>query len=86
MHFVMIVILLGKRFNEHGKRLVYRNQTFLLKNDCFSPKCRVKVTGKKRNVVINGILEAFLKAYPHKRPAPKDDDQDKPVAKKAAVC
>ncbi len=34
----------------------------------FSPQCRVKVTGKKKNVVINGILEAYLKAYPHKRP------------------
>jgi hypothetical protein len=28
----------------------------------------VKVTGKKKNVVINGILEAFLKAYPQKGP------------------
>ncbi|CAF3932907.1 unnamed protein product [Adineta steineri] len=40
------------------------------------PKCRVKVTGKKKNFVINGILEAYLKAYPHKRPAPKEDDDD----------
>ena len=32
------------------------------------PHCRVKVTGKKKNVVINGILEAFFKAYPEKRP------------------
>jgi hypothetical protein len=46
-------------------------------NDCYAsweviqrtcPKCRVKVTGKKKNVVINGILEAFLKAYPQKGP------------------
>ena len=35
------------------------------------PKCRVKVTAKKKNVVINGILEAFFKAYPEKRPALK---------------
>lgn len=35
------------------------------------PKCRVKVTGKKKNVVINGILEAFFKAYPEKRPVLK---------------
>jgi len=40
----------------------------------FSPKCRVKVTGKKKNVVINGILEAFLKAYPQKRPVLKPID------------
>ena len=33
-----------------------------------SPKCRVKVTGKKKNVVISGILEAYLKANPQKRP------------------
>ncbi len=42
--------------------------------DIFSPKCRVKVTGKKKNVVINGILEAFLKAYPQKRPVLKPID------------
>ena len=37
--------------------------------DLFSPNCRAKVIGKKKNVVINGILEAYFKAYPHKRPA-----------------
>jgi len=37
----------------------------------------VKVTGKKKNFVINGILEAFLKAYPHKTPAPKQSDEEK---------
>jgi hypothetical protein len=49
----------------------------------FSPKCRVKVIGKKKNFVINGILEAFLKAYPHKRPGPKELDQDYEKSKKA---
>lgn len=43
----------------------------------FSPQCRVKVTGKKKNVVINGILEAFLKAYPNKRPVLKPIDNSK---------
>lgn len=43
----------------------------------FSPKCRVKVTGRKKNVVINGILEAFLKAFPHKRPEPKIEEESK---------
>ncbi len=37
----------------------------------------MKVTGKKKNVVINGILEAFLKAYPQKRPALKTIDNTK---------
>ncbi|CAF2951042.1 unnamed protein product [Rotaria sp. Silwood2] len=55
-------------------------------NDCYSsweaiqrtcPKCRVKVTDKKKNVVINGILEAFFKAYPHKRPVLKAIDNTK---------
>ena len=41
-----------------------------------SPKCRVKVTGKKKNFVINGILEAYLKAYPQKRPEPKVTEND----------
>ncbi|CAF1251860.1 unnamed protein product [Rotaria sordida] len=41
------------------------------------PKCRVKVIDKKKNVVINGILEAFLKAYPHKRPVLKAIDNTK---------
>ncbi len=52
-------------------------------NDCYGsweavqrtcPKCRAKVIGKKKNVVINGILEAFLKAYPQKRPVLKTID------------
>lgn len=43
------------------------------------PKCRVKVTGKKKNFVINGILEAYLKAHPHKRPAPKQSDEEKQI-------
>ncbi|CAF1199673.1 unnamed protein product [Rotaria sp. Silwood1] len=55
-------------------------------NDCYlsweaiqrtCPKCRVKVTDKKKNVVINGILEAFFKAYPHKRPVLKAIDNRK---------
>jgi hypothetical protein len=37
----------------------------------------VKVVGKKKNVVINGILEAYLKAYPHKRPALQTIDNTK---------
>ncbi len=52
----------------------------------FSPKCRVKVTGKKKNFVINGILEAYLKAYPHKRPVPKEPDEDKSKNIKHQVC
>ncbi len=52
----------------------------------FSPKCRVKVTGKKKNFVINGILEAYLKAYPHKRPVPKEPDEDKSKNTKYDVC
>ncbi|CAF4313079.1 unnamed protein product [Rotaria sp. Silwood2] len=53
-------------------------------NDCYAsweavqrtcPKCRVKVIGKKKNFVINGILEAYLKAYPHKRPVSKQSDE-----------
>lgn len=54
------------------------------KNDVrrfFSPKCRVKVTGKKKNVVINGILEAYLKAFPHKRPQPRIDDESEKTNK-----
>jgi hypothetical protein len=35
------------------------------------------VIGKKKNVVINGILEAYLKAYPHKRPVLKAIDNNK---------
>ena len=35
----------------------------------------MKVIGKKKNVVINGILEAYLRAYPHKRPEPKQTDR-----------
>jgi len=46
------------------------------------PKCRVKVTGKKKNFVINGILEAYLKAYPHKRPVSKQPDEDSDESKK----
>jgi hypothetical protein len=49
----------------------------------FSPKCRVKVTGKKKNVVINGILEAYFKAYPHKRPALQPIDNTKREMKTA---
>jgi len=45
------------------------------------PKCRVKVTGKKKNVVINGILEAYLKAFPHKRPQPRIDDESEKTNK-----
>lgn len=37
----------------------------------------MKVTGKKKNVVINGILEAFLKANPQKRPVLKPIDNSK---------
>ena len=46
-------------------------------NDCYRsweriqrtcPKCRVKVTSTKKNVVINGILDAFYKAYPERKP------------------
>ena len=48
-----------------------------------SPKCRIKVIGKKKNFVINGILEAYLKAYPHKRPAPKEPDEHNEKSKKA---
>ncbi|CAF1051190.1 unnamed protein product [Adineta ricciae] len=46
------------------------------------PKCRVKVTGKKKNFVINGILDAYLKAHPNKRPAPKEPDEDTEKAKR----
>ncbi len=48
----------------------------------------MKVTGKKKNFVINGILEAYLKAYPHKRPVPKEPDEDHEKSKKSkyAVC
>ena len=62
-------------------------------NDCYSsweaiqrtcPKCRAKVTAKKKNVVINGILEAFLKAYPHKRPVLKSIDNTAGAVKTAA--
>lgn len=44
--------------------------------------------GKKKNFVINGILEAYLKAYPQKRPAPKEPDEEYNKAKKAKhdVC
>ena len=44
-----------------------------------SPKCRVKVIGKKKNVVVNGLLEAYLKAFPHKRPEPKTIDKPMPA-------
>lgn len=51
------------------------------------PKCRVKVTGKKKNVVINGILEAFFKAYPDKRPALKTMDNTQPsTTARVQVC
>ena len=76
MPFAVIVTHLGKRCNEPGKidrtvhgfvRVDHRAMNIFY---C-SPKCRVKVIGKKRNVVINGILEAYLKAFPNKRPEAK---------------
>ncbi|CAF2071033.1 unnamed protein product [Rotaria magnacalcarata] len=45
------------------------------------PKCRVKVTDKKKNVVINGILEAYLKVYPNKRPTLNPIDSTKNAMK-----
>jgi hypothetical protein len=46
------------------------------------------VIGKKKNFVINGILEAYLRAYPHKRPTAKIPDEDPEKAKntKHEVC
>ncbi len=77
----------GKLFNELGNTREKSSERW---NLCFifSPKCRVKVTGKKKNFVINGILEAYLKAYPHKRPASKepDDESNKAHNRKYEVC
>jgi hypothetical protein len=39
----------------------------------FSPKCRAKVTNKKKNVMINSILDAFLKSNPDKSSTNDDD-------------
>lgn len=74
MHSVRIVMVHGKLFNELGKQRMFRFHQMLM--FVFSPKCRVKVTGKKKNFVINGILEAYLKAYPHKRPQPKVTEEN----------
>jgi hypothetical protein len=45
----------------------------------------VKVIGKKKNFVINGILAAYLKAYPHKRPVSKEHDEENDKSKKAKI-
>lgn len=77
MHSVRNVMVHGKLFNELGNNEI--SSSHMISGFFFSPKCRVKVTGKKKNFVINGILEAYLKAYPHKRPQPKvaEDDPNK---------
>ena len=81
MHSVVIAMNHGKQCNAHG---IQFDGEFLqdIQDISFSPKCRVKVTGKKKNFVINGILDAYLKAHPNKRPAPKEPDEDTEKAKR----
>ncbi|CAF0730249.1 unnamed protein product [Didymodactylos carnosus] len=35
------------------------------------PQCRQKVIGKKKNFLVNNMIEIYLKSFPHKRPEPK---------------
>lgn len=69
------------RFNENRWKVLtlfgLLTNRFKILRFYFSPKCRVKVVDKKKNVIINGVLEAYLKAHPNKRPTLNDVDTPK---------